>query len=252
MIGSGGARSAESAVSRRGPALGVAVAMVAVSFLPIGAAAQAPVPERLAGSDRFATAAAVSAATFAPGVAVAYVATGENFPDALAGGPLAGVDGAPMLLVARDRVPEATAEELVRLAPARIRVLGGPPAVSDAVVAALEPYTTGTVERIAGSDRVATAAAVAGAGFDAGVAEVFVATASNFPDALAGGAAGAARGVPVLLTHPDALPAATREALERLAPGRITVLGGADVVGDDGRGRAWRPDDWRGSAPGGA
>jgi len=42
-------------------------------------------PTRLAGVDRYATGAVISAATYASGVAVAYVATGLNFPDALAG-----------------------------------------------------------------------------------------------------------------------------------------------------------------------
>jgi Cell wall binding domain 2 (CWB2) len=92
---------------------------------------------RLAGGDRYATAAAVSAAVFGPGVPVAYVATGAGFPDALAGGPAAGDQGGPLLLVAKDSVPPATAAELARLKPARIVVLGGPSVVSDAVASAL-------------------------------------------------------------------------------------------------------------------
>ena len=44
---------------------------------------------RLAGPDRYGTAAAVSQATFAPNVPVVYIATGQNYPDALAGGPAA-------------------------------------------------------------------------------------------------------------------------------------------------------------------
>lgn len=92
---------------------------------------------RLAGADRYATAAAVSAATFAPGVPVAYVAAGTDFPDALAGGPAAAAQGGPILLVGRDAVPAVTAAELARLRPARIVVLGGPAAASDALVAAL-------------------------------------------------------------------------------------------------------------------
>ncbi len=92
---------------------------------------------RLAGGDRYATAAAVSAAAFAPGVPVAYVATGAGFPDALAGGPAAADQGGPLLLVARDSVPPATAAELGRLRPGRIVVLGGSSVVSDGVAAAL-------------------------------------------------------------------------------------------------------------------
>ncbi len=92
---------------------------------------------RLAGSDRYATAAAVSAATFpSPGVPVAYVATGLNFPDALAGSVAAARAGGPLLLVTKDTVPAATATELARLKPARIVILGSTGAISEATATA--------------------------------------------------------------------------------------------------------------------
>src|SRR5207244_3788041 len=78
-----------------------------------------------AGDDRYATAAAVSEASFAAGVPVAYVATGSGFADALAAGPVAAADGGPILLVDRDTIPAATGAELDRLRPQRIVVLGG-------------------------------------------------------------------------------------------------------------------------------
>jgi len=96
---------------------------------------------RLSGSDRYGTAAAISAATFpTPGVPVAYVATGANFPDALAGSVAAARAGGPLLLVSSTTVPAATAAELRRLAPGRIVVLGGPSVVSFSVSAALAAF----------------------------------------------------------------------------------------------------------------
>jgi hypothetical protein len=88
--------------------------------------------DRIAGPDRYATAAAISASHHLPGVPVAYVATGLNFPDALAGAAAAGKVGAPLLLVTRDSLPAATAAELARLRPGRIIVLGATGVVSDA------------------------------------------------------------------------------------------------------------------------
>jgi len=85
------------------------------------------------------TAAAISAANYAPGVGVVYIATGLNFPDALAGAPAAGLNGAPVLLVKYDSIPPATATELARLRPARIVILGGAGVVSAAVARALLP-----------------------------------------------------------------------------------------------------------------
>ncbi len=88
---------------------------------------------RLAGADRYATAAAISAATFANGAPVAYLATGANFPDALAGAVAAARAGGPLLLTTTDVLPTPTANELHRLAPGRIVVLGSSGVVSFAV-----------------------------------------------------------------------------------------------------------------------
>lgn len=63
-----------------------------------------------------------------------FIATGAAFLDALAGGTAAGLVDAPILLVAPDQLPQATAEELSRLVPTQITVLGGPSAVSDRLV----------------------------------------------------------------------------------------------------------------------
>ena len=97
---------------------------------------------RLSGSDRFATSAAISAAAFAPGVPVVYIANGFNFPDALSAAPVAGKDGAPVLLVSADSIPAVIQAELTRLMPKSIVVLGGFNAVSNTVSQQLIPYVS--------------------------------------------------------------------------------------------------------------
>jgi subtilisin family serine protease len=186
------------------------------------------VPERLQGADRYATAAAVST-KFDPGVAVAYVASGESFPDALAGAALAGSTGQPVLLTASTSLPTATALRLSALRPSRIVVLGGPGAVSNTVRDRLRDYTAGTVTRIYGADRYATAAAVAGQ-FGTGVPAAYVASGLGFPDALAGAALAGSQGSPVLLTAPTSVPLATRDRLARLGTSKVVILGGTGVV----------------------
>jgi putative cell wall-binding protein len=186
--------------------------------------------QRWSGEDRYATAAAVSAATFPQGATVAFVATGANFPDALAGGPAGGVTGGPILLTGRDSVPTATLTELARLGPQTIIVLGGPAVVSDAVIGQLTPF--GSVQRWSGEDRYATAAAVSAAAFPQGATVAFVATGANFPDALAGGPAGGVTGGPILLTGRDSVPTATLTELARLGPQTIVILGGPSAVSD--------------------
>ncbi|WP_299445997.1 cell wall-binding repeat-containing protein, partial [uncultured Phycicoccus sp.] len=97
---------------------------------------------RLSGTDRYAASATISARTFDPGVPVAYVATGSKFPDALSGAPAAGVQRGPVLLVRSGGIPTPIADELTRLKPQRIVVLGGTGSVSAAVADALAAYVT--------------------------------------------------------------------------------------------------------------
>jgi putative cell wall-binding protein len=85
-----------------------------------------------AGADRYATAAAISFNTYPQGATTAYLASGADYPDALAGAPVAARAGAPLLLTQKDCVPAATLGELTRLGATHIVVLGGSSAVSDA------------------------------------------------------------------------------------------------------------------------
>jgi putative cell wall-binding protein len=78
----------------------------------------------------------VSAETF-PAADTVFVATGGNYPDALAGSAAAARLGAPVLLVTSDAVPGSVVAELARLSPRSIVVLGGTAAVGEPVLAAL-------------------------------------------------------------------------------------------------------------------
>ena len=185
---------------------------------------------RYAGSDRFGTAVEVSKATFpSAGVPVAYVATGSNFADALAGGPAAYKQGGPVLLVAQNAIPSVVAGELGRLKPARIVILGGTGAVSAAVATKLDGYTTGPVVRLAGANRFDTAGQVALYAFGTS-GKAYIANGTNYPDALAGAVAAATKGVPLLLVTATDVPAPTKSAMTKLGVTSSTVLGGTGVV----------------------
>lgn len=203
-----------------------------------GAPPTEPVPDppgttRLAGADRYATAAAIVQHAFPDSpVPVVLIAAGESFADALAGGPAADVLGGPVLPVARAGIPAPIRSELSRLDPARIVILGGPGAVSDAIATELSSYTSGTVTRMAGANRYATAAQVALQTFAGPVPQALIATGTGFADALAGGAVGARTDSPVLLVDPLRLPAETAQALRALQPRDLAVLGGPSAVSD--------------------
>jgi len=188
---------------------------------------------RLSGDDRFGASAAVSAAIFPANAPVAYVASGEQFPDALSGSAAAGREHGPMLLVQQGAIPAAVQTELQRLHPAHIVVLGGAASVSDGVLNQLKGFTSGTVSRIGGADRYAASAAVSAATSTVGVPVAYVVSGENFPDALSAGALAArTTGAPLLLTLPTAVPASIATELQRVKPGSIVVVGGPDSVSD--------------------
>ena len=185
---------------------------------------------RLSGADRFETSAAISADSFDSDVPVVYIANGYNFPDALSGAPVAGTQDGPVLLVAAESIPAVIQDELTRLNPGQIVILGGTTAVSGHVEAELKALTAGKVTRLAGSDRFETSAAISEANFEPNVPVVYIANGYNFPDALSGAPVAGAEGGPVLLVAAGSIPKAIQTELTRLHPGKIVILGGTNAV----------------------
>ncbi|MDO9396524.1 MAG: cell wall-binding repeat-containing protein, partial [Herbiconiux sp.] len=87
---------------------------------------------RLDGANRFEASIAVNRAAFTSSATV-YLATGYNFPDALAGGVLAGVQDAPLYIVPTDCVPRGVLADIVSLKARTVTLLGGPVSLNASV-----------------------------------------------------------------------------------------------------------------------
>ncbi|HET6793927.1 MAG TPA: cell wall-binding repeat-containing protein [Acidimicrobiales bacterium] len=191
---------------------------------------------RLAGADRYATAAAVAEQTFPQGAADAIVVSGAGFADALSASYLAGRLAAPVLLTDPSQLPSATSAALGKLGVGTVDVVGGTAAVSDNVVSSLEAAGY-RVARLSGPDRYGTAATVAQVYPSSTVgslgqkgATAIVASGLVAADALAGSPISYAQAFPTLLTDPSTLPAATRSALSNLGIQQVLLLGGSSAV----------------------
>ncbi|MCL1597774.1 MAG: cell wall-binding repeat-containing protein, partial [Actinomycetia bacterium] len=183
---------------------------------------------RIAGNDRYATAAAASRAAF-DSATVAYLAVGTSYPEAVAAGPIAALRNAPLLLTRTVSLPPETRAEMQRLGIKEVVILGGTGAVSAAVEADLSAKYA--VTRISGTDRYSTVAAISASHFHPDQVPVaYIARGDLFVDALAGGPAAVAHDGPILLTDKNLLPAATATELDRLNPGKIVILGGLAAV----------------------
>jgi putative cell wall-binding protein len=185
---------------------------------------------RIGGESRYDVAVGISEDYFAGGASVVYVATGTNFPDALSAAPAASLQGAPLLLVDTNVIPQSVRDELVRLGPDKIIIAGGPASVSDAVMAQLQTYAT-TVVRHSGENRYEVSNKITRDAFTSATV-AYIATGATFPDALSASAAAGHVNAPVILVYGLAttLDADTADLLQDLGVTDIRIAGGPASV----------------------
>lgn len=224
------------------PSARLLLVLLLVASLQWSSPTAAAIPStRLAGATRYDTAAAIARAGFAS-AEIAVVVRGDDFPDALAAGGVAGALQAPILLTLPDRLPDATVAVLRDLGVGTVVVLGGPSAVSPDVEAAIEAMDI-AVERYGGTDRYDSAARANTAVFDAsirpgrldGSTTAVVASGEAFADAIAVGTLAYELRLPILLTRRSVLPDATADFLSSPANGieQVLVVGGIAAVSSE-------------------
>lgn len=217
-----------------------AVAVGAVSVATAGSALATTDVEatRLAGADRYRTSQTIAATTFeGENVTVAVVASGESYPDALAASYLAGALDGPVVLTTKDTLSPAASDTLTDLGVAGVIVVGGTAAVSDAVGQQIAGMGI-EVDRVGGTDRYATARAIADAvpadqigSLDAAIGRTaLVASGQGFADALSGGPLAYASAFPMLLTPRDALSPQAAASINELGIEQVVILGGTAAV----------------------
>ena len=197
---------------------------------------------RLQGPTRYSTATDVAEAAF-PDATTMILATGENFPDALASGPLSIEAGAPIVLNSGDALrDEVLAYLTINPQITDVYIVGGTSAVPATVEAEL--VTLGkTVKRLDGTGRDGTAVAIANELNVLGDYNdsVVIANGRDFPDAMVAGPFAAANKSPILLVAPDSTPKTAARIPDETAKylkdnastiGEIVAIGGTAVISD--------------------
>lgn len=210
-------------------ALAVALGAALVTAAPPAAALEAGEVIRVAGTGRYATAAAAATRAYPEGTDEVVLASGRAFPDALAAGGLAGSLDAPILLTEPGALPAPTVAALGELDPAQVTIIGGTTAITDAVAAELAELGY-DVDRIAGDDRYGTAARAAA---EVGGTTAVLASGRKFADALAISPGAHALQLPILLTDGSTIDPATQAFLDVANVDTLVVVGGTSVVSDE-------------------
>lgn len=195
--------------------------------------------QRLSGNDRYDTMGEIveEAYNTVPSGGTVIVASGDNFPDALAASGLSGLANAPIILTNSYRLSARADGQISRLSPNKVIVIGGESAVSDSVVSQIEKRVAreAKVVRISGDTRRDTANEIfaqakkqVSANWQDDTA--IIATGENFTDALSISAYAQKNKYPVFLSGKTGLDASTIKDIKGYGFTKIVIAGGSAAV----------------------
>lgn len=171
--------------------------MVMSSFTPVLAEEQNKINvDTIKGVDRYKTSAKISQQTFPNHIKTVVLASGENFADSLVAGSLANKENAPVLLTQKEKLPQVIKDEITRLKPEEVIIVGGEKSVNIKGIK--------NVKRLAGKDRFETSVEVYKHVNPNG--KVALASGLNFADALCATPLSTKENLPIILTDGHNLP----------------------------------------------
>jgi putative cell wall-binding protein len=203
--------------------------------------ASKPEVKRIGGSDRYQTALKIAAEALAlkANSNQLYIATGANFPDALTASAFAASQKVPILLNGNaeqtKKLEPDVASYVKNHKPETVYLFGGEAALHKNLEAELLSLGAGKVVRLGGGDRDETAKTAITSlivNYRLTPRLFAIASNSNYPDALVGGASVGIRGGILLPTSTNSLSAVAENSLKTYAPGKpsVEVFGGTAAV----------------------
>jgi SpoIID/LytB domain protein len=187
---------------------------------------------RLSGVDRYEVASNVSKKGWATGANTVLIANSNAFADALSSAPLAYKLNAPILLSRKDNLTPFTKQELTRLRPKNIIIIGGSGSINSQVENEINSLNLGiSIRRISGLDRYEVSQNIAS---ELGVkGKAVISSGLTFADALSIAPYASRNGLPILLTRKDQIPTQTKAALQANQTTSTIIVGGEGSVGSN-------------------
>lgn len=206
--------------------------------------------QRIAGEDRVET--ALRVAERAPDPSTVLLARADAWPDSAAASAYAAVSGHPILLTPPSSLPASVASYLSSVTPTSIVLLGGTAALSETVESQAAKY--GSVKRLAGPTRDATATAIATSLLpNARTVALVNGWAPNaWAYAIAGGVTASTLGAVELYVQPAALTSADAGQLDARDDTSTVAIGPTSLVGDTVVSAVETSRSWQRIAPAGA
>lgn len=184
-------------------------------------------PTRIYGKDRYET--SLKVAQVLGSWKEAFIASGENFPDAVSAAPIAALKGMPIILTKGKELPKSVKEFVRENSSPMYYIVGGQGAVSEAaIINDIAHY-----KRLEGKDRYKTNEAVINEFINEVAFEnTYIASGQAFPDALSGAAAAVKTSSPIVLVSKnyDVRNSIIKENLDKILT--LTILGQKGVISD--------------------
>lgn len=189
--------------------------------------------KKLKGSDRFETAVKISQSGWTKSDTVVIV-NGEDksMVDGLTATPLASVKNSPILLSSNDKLPQKTVEELNRLNPSKVIVIGGNNSMPNSVVEAIKGVDSKiSVQRIGGDTRYQTSINIAKE-IDKtnNVSNLYIGAGNGEADSLSIASLAGKEKTPIVLTQKDGVDNEAEQFIKSNKVSNVYFIGGVEKI----------------------
>ncbi|MCC0646921.1 cell wall-binding repeat-containing protein [Clostridioides sp. ZZV15-6598] len=189
--------------------------------------------KKLKGADRFETAVKISQSGWTKSDTVVIV-NGEDrsMVDGLTATPLASVKNSPILLSSNDKLPQKTVEELKRLNPSKVIVIGGNNSMPNSVVEAIKGVNSKiSVQRIGGDTRYQTSINIAKE-IDKtnNVSKLYIGAGNGEADSLSIASLAGKEKTPIVLTQKDGVDNEAEQFIKSNKVSNVYFIGGVEKI----------------------
>lgn len=188
---------------------------------------------RISGYDRYSTSLELARYAFqGTNPRVVYLATGEDFPDALSASAAAGANGGPVILVRGNQgsLDLETKTLIQQLGASVVNIAGGSAVVSSGIESSIWSIPgISNVNRLGGSQRYMTSENINNYAFSS-ARVAYVSTGENFPDGLAAAASAGINMAPLYLSNGSCLATSVLQKMVALGVTKVLIIGGTGVL----------------------
>ncbi|MDR0880550.1 MAG: family 10 glycosylhydrolase [Clostridioides sp.] len=190
--------------------------------------------EELNGKTRYETAVEISKKGWGSGSKTVVLVNGYSIVDGITSTPLATTEGAPLLLVEKDKIPDSTKAEISRLGAENIVIIGGESSISEKVEEALTGIKKEIkIDRVGGIDRYETSLKIAEKVAEKNeIKEVYITGGSGEADSLSIASMAGVVKQPILLASKTDISEGICEFIKDKSVSNAYFIGGTSVISE--------------------